>query len=463
MSAENRVPPNNLEAERGLLGSLMMLPDETIPLISQICPPEYMYLEDNRLIYQAIIDMHGQGINGIDAVTLSDFLGKRLQLDLVGGVPYIARIIDGVPHASHARYYAQLISRDHHARQNIYTAKEVFDRAYGDEDPQDLAMNATNAFSELAAASASEQDSSLMSALMDREDELEKGRVYLPTGISAADKALGGGHLGTQLVVVAARPGMGKTAHVIQMLLHCAKKGISGFLCSLEMSRIEIIDRLISMQSQINGKKVSRPKSLNDAERQRVYEAQNLLAALPMGVDDQSHSMLEIAKQAYRQSAAGCKIFVVDYLQIVDPRDPKAARERQVATMTRELKIIGQKTGMLMVVVSQLNRKIEERKSPMREVTCWVDPKEKVERADYDKPIPRPLLSDLRESGAIEQDANTVIFMNLPYKYPVAGDEICRDRGEIIVAKQRSGDVGILRTSWSAETTSFGNLEEALF
>ena len=426
-----RVPPQNLDAERGVIGSLLLL-NAAIPVIAPGLPVEHFYNDAHQTMYAAIVELWARGVRGIDATTLAEALGSRL--DDVGGIPYLSQVVGTVQYADHARYYAQIVTEKYHRRQVIYLMAPAVEKAYGDEPVTELARSSAAALNRIAADALVERDISVGAALMEREDLIDRGRTIVSTGLPMLNGRLGGGFEGTQLIVMAGRPGHGKSSLASNMVVGSAQQGTQAHMAIREMKRTENIERMLSQLSGVDGLRI-KANDMGAEERAKVAAAANRLNELPITIDDQNKDMAGIMAEFHRQALRGTKLFVLDYLQICKPRDTSESRERQIAEMTLELKDFASDTDSAVVVLSQINREVEKRQGKGGSSI--------------------PILSDLRESGAIEQDANVVIFVHLPYK--IQPDKP-HDEGLIIVAKQRAGPTGAMTARWDKATTTFSEI-----
>ena len=436
-----RVPPQNLDAERGVLGSLLIM-NEAIELIAPMLEPGQFYNNAHQIIYGRILDLWRAGCNGIDAVTLAEALGS--QLDEVGGIPYLSVLLRTVPHAAHARYYANIVRHKFYCREVIYKTTTALDEAYVVEQLTgptllDITTKIADDLVKLGVESSDAADITVISAQHRRHEELAQGRVWITTGLRSLDEQLGGGFVPTQLIILAGRPGNGKSALASNIAVRTAWAGHRVHMATLEMSDVEMVERMLSQISGVDGLRIKR-NELDSEERSKVADADNQLARLPITIDDQSESMAEIMARCQTEAANGTKLFVIDYLQIIDPRDRAENRERQVAEMTREFKLFAKRTKTSVLLLSQINRDVEKRSS----------------RGE----TPVPKLADLRESGAIEQDGNVVMFTHMPNQFEKGKPE---DEALIIVAKQRAGPTGAGLYRWSKTTTTFSDMPAGAF
>lgn len=429
----DRIPPQNLDAERAVIGGLFLVPDGIDQIAAQL-PVEHFYNDAHQSLYATLLELWREGVKAIDAVVVAERLGPRLEE--VGGLPYLSQILEAVPHASHTRYYANIVSDKFYRRSLIYALSPALREAYEDQQRPvtEMCIDLASALQRLGGDSQTGQDISVSAAMFERIKELEQGRLWISSGLPRLDSRLGGGFEETHLVVLAGRPGHGKSAAAGNIGIRAAKQGHGVHIVTREMRRTEYVERQLSQVSGVNGLRIRR-NELDEAEGSKVTVAHNTLASLPITIDDRNRSMSRIMAETFRQVNRGAKLVIVDYLQIITPRDESQNRERQIATMTREFKDMAMSTGCVVLLLSQINREVEKRQG--RGSTAV------------------PQLSDLRESGAIEQDANVVLFTHLPFKIEKGKP---RDRGLFIIAKQRSGDCSAIEVAWDGPTTTFADV-----
>ncbi|MCA9038875.1 MAG: replicative DNA helicase [Planctomycetaceae bacterium] len=434
--ATRRLPPQSLEAELGVLGGILLV-NEKIDDVIEILKPNLFYNESNQKIFAAIQHMYDSGTRGIDLVTLAHELERRGELDEIGGAPYLARIVEAVPHAAHVEYYAKIVREKALRRRLIYSCTDILKNCYEATDSTDqLLQEAERSIFHIV----EEQDDDgsiemrdILLSAWDRINErsLREGASGLATGFIDLD-AKTNGFQPTELIILAARPSMGKTALVCNWAEGVARENNKGVLLfSLEQSRLELAERFLCIQARINGHKL-RAGELDEVERHQLVEASQVLSDLPLYIDDKAGRTVgevgAIARRIKRRDSLG--LIIIDYLQLLEPEEKNAPREQQIAQMSRRLKFIAKDLEVPVIALSQLNRGLELRE---------------------DK---RPRLADLRESGAIEQDADIVAFLHRPAAYD---PEDRPGEAEVIIAKNRSGPTGIVPLSWRAEYMRFEN------
>jgi len=449
-----RLPPQNLDAERSLLGC-MLLANESIDEIGDLIQPQNFYSDAHQRIADTIFRLYETKYGGIDAVTVAEELEKHKELDEIGGVLYLSEIQDTVPHAAHAKYYANII-RDKFIQRTLKEActtilRDIFDEP---QETQELLQKAEQLIFQILEQRGAADKLEIRDILMDAFDEIsrrseqEGGTSGQSTGFQDLD-SLTSGLQKSELIIIAARPSMGKTAfacNIAQAVSQNAKaerdqstqnqldtavptNGV--LLFSLEQSKLELAERLLCSFGKIDGHKL-RQGELDSDERMRLLEASGRLSELPIFIDDQpSRSMAEIGAICRRvKRRYGVGLVIVDYLQLIEPDDRKAPREQQVARIARRLKALAKEMNIPVIALAQLNRGVELRENK------------------------RPRLADLRESGAIEQDADLVMFLHRPEAYDPADKP---GLAELIVAKHRNGPTGIVPLTWRKECMRFEN------
>ena len=430
-----RVPPQNLDAERGVLGSILLL-NEAIDNVGEVLRPEHFYSDAHQKIYGAIRDLYENNIRGIDAVTLAEELVRRNELDAIGGPAYLAEILDTVPHAAHVRYYCDIVRQKWMQRSLIYACTEILAESYElTTDIEELMQSAERRIFSIVEQQETNTNIAISDILMDafhRIDERmnREGDVSGTTSGFTDLDAQTTGFQPTELIILAARPSMGKTALVCNIAEAVARQDGKGVLLfSLEQSNLELAERFLCITARVNGHDL-RAGNLTAEQRDQLMMASDDLARLPLYIDDKpGRTMAQIAalsRRIHRKSPLG--IIIIDYLQLVEPDEKNAPREQQIAGISRRLKFLAKELRVPVVALAQLNRGVELRE---------------------DK---RPRLADLRESGAIEQDADMVMFLHRPDAYD---PEDRPGEAEVIVAKHRSGPTGIVKLTWRKQFMRF--------
>ncbi len=430
----DRIPPANLDAERGVLGSLLLLND-SIDEVVEFLTAQHFYSDRHQAIFAAIFELYEAGVRGIDVVTLSEQLEKHKKLEEVGGPAYLLEILQGVPHAAHARYYGTIVREKAVQRSLIAACTEVLRECYDAEKPIDEILQSAeqNVFRILEQQESGDKisiDQILLDTWVRIEERAKSagGPTGVPTGFTDLD-AKTNGFQPAELIILAARPSMGKTALVCNFAEAMAEAGHSVLIFSLEQSKLELAERFLCIRGQVDGHRL-RSGLLDEAERHRLMVASSELNEMSLFIDDRPGRTVSqisaIARRLKRQHKLD--IVIVDYLQLVEPEDKKAPREQQIAYISRRLKFIAKELDIPVIALAQLNRGVELRE---------------------DK---RPRLADLRESGAIEQDADLISFLHRPSAYD---PEDRPGEAEVIIAKHRSGPTGIVTLTWRAQYMRF--------
>ena len=435
----DRQPPYSLEAEAGVLGSMMLNPD-VCDDVALILRPEDFYDDANRRLFAHMLAMHEASQN-LDPTLLVERLKSCGDYERLGGSAYLARTFQSVANYAHATYYARIVREKATYRSLIDASTEILRDAY--EESSEASQLVSQAEQKIFAILDSRATSTVLSIrdvlheAMDRIDARMRGEHAqggVETGFSDLDHLTGGLH-DSELIVLAARPAMGKTALAMNIAEHVAGKlAVPTLFVSLEMSSIELADRLLCSAARVNGHKL-RNGTISNQDRARLIEKASEISQTPLFVDDApSRTVTEIAAAArrIRRREGRLGLLVVDYLQLIEPDNLKDPRQEQVARIARRLKGLAREMKIPVLCIAQLNRQAEDSK-------------------DH-----RPRLSHLRESGAIEQDADVVLFVHRE-EYYRHGEEQQRYAGqaEVIVAKQRNGPVGEVELVWRKEFTRF--------
>ncbi len=438
----DRQPPFNLEAEVGVLGSIMLMPDTCDEIVNLIRPGDF-YDEAHQILFRHIMDMHGAG-KKIDPLLLRESLIGSNEFETVGGAARLAEIFTSVPNAAHVTYYANIVRSKATARNLITTCSDLLTEAYRpDGDPDSLLNDAEQKVFAIRESRQSNNLAMIDEILVDAMDRLEarlSGEVQegtVETGFTKLDQMTGGLHA-SELVILAARPSMGKTAFAMNITENVVMKSRKPALfISLEMASIELIERMLCSVSRVNGHRL-RGGTLSRDDQQRVKESAGKLSNVPLFIDDSpTRNVSEIAGAARRikRREGSLGLIVIDYLQLIQPDNSNDARQEQVAKIARRLKGLARELKTPILCLSQLNRQAEDSR-------------------DH-----RPKLSHLRESGAIEQDADVVMFVHRE-SYFRKGDPEAEDiqhEAQIIIEKQRNGPTGDVDLHWHREFTRFEN------
>ena len=438
-SSIGRVPPHNLEAEESLLGS-MLLSREAIASALEICGSDDFYKQSHGAIFHAISELYSRG-EPADWVTVSEELRTAGKLDTIGDQSVFVSLQANTPSAGNAEYYARIVEENALLRRLVAVAGEINELGYS--RPGDVAQVLDRAESmvfDVAQRRVTDSLTSLSDLLGESLDHLERlmgreeGVTGLATGYIDLDEQLSGLQP-SNLIVVGARPAMGKTAFALGLVAHAGVRlNQPVLLFSLEMSHLELTQRMLSSESRVDASRM-RNGSLRDNDWAKISTAISRMNEAPIFIDDNPQlTIMDIRARARRmKSRHGLSLVVVDYLQLMTGRSSAESRQVEVAEISRGLKILARELEVPVVALSQLSRTLESR---------------------TDK---RPMLADLRESGSIEQDADVVLFL---YRDEIYHPEATESQGtaEVIVAKHRNGPVGTTRLAFIGNNARFDNM-----
>ena len=433
-----RAVPWNQEAEQAVLGAMLLDQDAAL-LATELVQDDMFYREGHRRLFRAMVGLVERR-TVIDPVTLRDELGRRGELDVVGGADYLSELVDAVPTAANLEYHARIVKDKAILRRLIETSTGIITEAYdGRSTASDLLDKAESRIFQISQERGSEGFSRLKEMLwptMERIEALQrsgKSITGVPSGFVDLDK-LTSGFQPSELVIVAARPSMGKTAFYLNIATHAAVEGQGVAIFSLEMSRDQLVQRMLTAEARVDSQRV-RQGGLRDADFTNLARAAGVLQSCPVWIDDTpSLSLLEMRSKARRLKAENdIKMVVVDYLQLM--RSPEYAENRvqEISDISRSLKALARELEVPVVALSQLSRASEQRGGERR-----------------------PILSDLRDSGAIEQDADLVLFIHRPEYYD-REDDTKKGLADIMLAKNRNGPTGDVQLRFSREYTRFDN------
>ena len=441
--SDGRVPPQDVTAEKSLLGAVM-LSNDVLPEVLTILRPRDFYETRHQIIFQAIIDLYDQH-KPIDLLTLTSELKAKKQLKEIGGGVYLAELSNFVPAASHAKAYAEIVEKTSVRRRLINAGTEIAEKAYSDDADADNLIGAAEKelfeVSDKIIKSDYVAMDELLADAFDRIEELHKNKGALrglKTGFRDLDKKTAGFQKG-DLVIIGARPAMGKTTFAQNLAYNIAsinKKGVLFF--SMEMAANEIVDRMISDVSGVDNWKM-RTGNLTDDEFSKIGDALGEMDEIPIYIDDTSSmTIVELRNKARRaMHDHNIGIVIVDYLQLISGSDRYAGnRVQEVTEISRGLKILARELEIPVVALAQLSRNVTGRDDP------------------------RPVLSDLRESGSIEQDADLVMFLHRPDYYRQNDDNYEETHiTELLIAKHRHGAVGKIELYFHPEILRFMSLD----
>jgi len=440
-------PPAAPEIEASVLGA-MMIEKEAVPKALELLKPESFYLSAHRLIFEAMLSLFESG-EPIDTVTLYEELKKREQLDEAGGAVYLSKLSQNISSAANIEYHSKIILEKQILRGLISSSHEIAQAAYeGTNDAFDILDQAERKIFEITESHLTQSYQGMDRAVRDALEYIEAihsqttQKFSVPTGFYELDEILGGFQK-SDLIIIAARPSMGKTALALTLARNAAvDHDVPVGIFSLEMSTMQLIIRLLCAEGRLNAHLVRTGKLPNEEGVKLSKNAHRLIEA-PIFVDDSpAQTVLEIRAKARRLKVEkNVGMIIIDYLQLMQGPAKAESREREISHISRSLKSLAKELNIPVIALAQLNRAVETR---------------------TDK---RPQLSDLRESGSIEQDADVVMFLNRPEYYGMEKDretgESLEGIAEVIIGKQRNGPTGTVKLAFVKEYARFENLAKA--
>ena len=435
-----KVPPNDIEAEQAILGSMLTDKDAVISAI-EVLKEEDFYRADNRAIYGAILNLYSRA-EPIDIITVKAELESLGKFEQVGGLEYLAMLPDKVPTTANAMKYVNIVEEKSTLRSLIKTANEIIELGYDPtEDVTDVMENAEKKIFNIMQNKDKKSYSPIKDILVDSFTQLEE--LYnrkqhitgVPTGFTELDYKTAGFH-GSDLILIAARPAMGKSAFALNIATNAAvRANVPVVIFSLEMSKEQMVNRILCSEAMVDSNKV-RTGKLEEDDWTKLAGSIGPLSEAEIFIDDTPGiSVTEIrAKCRKLKLEKNIGMVVIDYLQLVQGSNKRnGSREQEISEISRSLKILAKEIGVPVIALSQLSRAVEQR------------------------PDHRPMLSDLRESGAIEQDADIVMFLYRDDYYNQDTEK--KDIAEVIIAKHRGGSTGTVELLWLGSYTKFVNLE----
>ncbi len=434
---EGRIPPHSVEAEKSVLGAALLSKDAMFDVV-EIVRAEDFYDENHKEIFKAMVELHRKNVP-VDALTVSEELKKRNSLNMVGGRAYVASLSSAAPTVSNATEYAKIVAEKASVRRLIATADDIVAKGYEDNmDAPQFMDYAESGIFEISQARQKGQYTHIKDVLLenieiiDKASQLDGGLTGVTTGFKYLD-AMTSGLQKSDLIILAARPAMGKTAFALSVTLNAAVKGkASVMVFSMEMSKEQLGQRLLAMESKVSMQSLKTGK-LERRDWDDINIALDILSKANIHIDDTAGvSLMEMKSKCRRLKAEeGLDLVVIDYLQLMNPEGKSDSRTQEISVISRNLKLLAKELNVPVLVLSQLSRAPEQ-------------------RTDH-----RPMLSDLRESGSIEQDADIVIFLYRDEYYNEDSD--AHGECEVIVAKQRSGPTGTVDVTWLGKYTRFAD------
>ncbi len=433
-----KIPPQNLEAESSVLGGIL-LENEAINLVLELIRPDDFYRESHRKIFRAMIELTDRS-EPVDLITLSEFMKGRGDLEAVGGSAYLASLADFVPTAANIAYYARIVREKAILRSLISAATDIATRGFEDqgnvEEFLDTAEKVIFDISEKKIKAAFVAVGDMIKDTLKTVEKLYERKEMVtgvPTGYEDLDR-LTAGLQSSDLIVVAGRPSMGKTAFSLNIATNAAFAGIGVAVFSLEMAKEQLVLRMLCSEARVDNSKI-RSGYLGERDFPKLANAAGRLHEAPIYIDDTpAISILELrakARRLVRDRTKKVGLIVVDYLQLMRGMGTASNREQEISEISRSLKALAKELSVPVIAISQLNRRVEDR---------------------GDK---RPMMADLRESGAIEQDADVIIFIYRDEVYNPKSDN--KGIAEVIVAKQRNGPIDTVNLTFINEFTRFEN------
>ncbi len=442
-----RIPPHSTEAEQSVLGAIMM-DSKSIDIVSDIVRPEDFYENKHSEIYEAMLELYVKR-EPIDLLSLSNKLKERKSIKSVGGNAYLTDLVNSVPSASNIKHYAEIVRKKKILRDLIESSSHISDLGFNEnEDVEQLLDDAEKKIFSIARHSVKQKFQGvkdLFSDAWDRLDKLHKSTDEIrgvPSGFNDLDHKLAGFQK-SDLIILAARPSMGKTALALDIARNVAKKGIPVGIFSLEMSASQIVDRIIAAEASVDSWKMRTGKGISDDDFGRISEALDRLSQAPIYIDDEaSKNILQMRAMARRlQAEHGLGLLVVDYLQLMMPRERTDNMVQQMTEISRSLKGLAKELDVPVLALSQLSRAVESRQ---------------------DK---RPKLHDLRDSGSIEQDADVVMFIYRDDKNREGynDSDSAFSEAEILIEKHRNGPTGMIKLGFIKDQVTFRSIEKGDF
>ncbi len=438
-----RVPPHSLEAEQALLGSLMMRP-QSLHEVVDFVSADYFYADKHRVLFKTIVELHSKG-EPIDLVSVTTKLKERKETDRAGGMPYITEIVRTVPSTTNVEYYAEIVAEKATLRGLIEAGDLIAEMGYRESSEiEEVLDEAEKTVHAITSSQKSQKFVGIKEILPDVWNTIENLHESsdelrgIPTGFTSLDNKLAGFQK-SDLIILAARPSMGKTSLALDIARQTAiKHNIPVGIFSLEMSSQQLVDRMVASESRVDAWKLRTGKKLTEDEFVKIRDAMDRLSKAPIYIDDQpGQTILKMRSTARRlKSEYGLGLLIVDYLQLITTTKNYDSMVNQVTEISRSLKSIARELKVPVLALSQLSRAVESRGG-------------------------KPRLSDLRDSGSIEQDADVVMFIHREDKYKENSDR--PNIAEILIEKHRNGPTGMAELYFDADKITFMNIENSDF
>ncbi len=435
-----RIPPHNLEAEKSVLGAMMLSKEAIYDVIDEITAEDF-YSKANKEIFEAMLLLQKDNVP-VDMITVIEELIKRKTLEAVGGRAYIAQLSSEVPTVSNVKEYAKIVAEKAILRKLIQVSDTVSAKSYeGSEVTLDILEFAEKGIFDIAKGKQHGELTEISKIILKNFKQIQqrsqtKGSVTgVPSGLTDVDRKLSGFQK-SDMIVLAARPSMGKTAFALNIALNAAKKSDAKVLIfSLEMSKEQLGQRLLSMESRVEAQKMSTGE-VDGEDWDNMSGALDTLSSMQIVIDDTPGvKLMEMKNKCRRMKAEqGLDLIIIDYLQLMEGERRADNRQQEITSLSRGIKLLAREIDCPVIVLSQLSRAPENRENH------------------------RPILADLRESGAIEQDADVVMFLYRDEAYNEETEKpgIC----EVKIAKHRNGPIGTVEVAWQNKYTRFANLQK---
>lgn len=434
---QKRVPPHNMEAEKAVLGSILINP-VSMNRVVDILGPDFFYAPSNRLIYEAMFNLYNQN-KPLDAISISDYFLSKNQMQDIGGSEYLSDLMSDTILSSNIEYYANIIKENALKRKLITAGSSIIEETFRNPEAQESLEFAEKMIFDISQQKTSQDIEPLTNVLLETVEKIEyrcnnKGSYTgVPSGYHDLDN-MTAGFQNSDFIILAARPSMGKTAFALNIAQNIAiRQNVPVIIFSLEMSKVQLAQRVVCAEAEIDAQRV-RMGDLQINEWEKMGAKLNDLHAAPLYIDDtagMSVSDIRAKCRRFKMKNPNLGLILIDYLQLIEDRSSND-RNQQISSISRGLKGLARELDVPIIALSQLSRKVEDR---------------------TDK---RPMLSDLRESGAIEQDADVVMFIFREEYYDKENPEL-KNKAQIIIAKQRNGPTGSFELIFQGSTTKFKN------
>ena len=435
-----RILPHSMEAEQSVIGSMIMSKDAIMEASEMITGADF-YQQQYGIVFEAMVELHDEG-KAVDLITLQDRLREKELPPEISSMEFVRDLLSAVPTSANVKYYAEIVAEKSMLRKLIKTTEEISNLCYlGKEKTQDILEVTEKKIFDLVQNRGSEEFVPIRQVVLNAIEKIEKasrtqGSVTgIPTGFIDLDYKMSG-FQPSDLILVAARPSMGKTAFVLNIAQYMAfHNDVTTAIFSLEMSKEQLVNRLLALESKVDSQNI-RTGNLEDEEWAKLIEGANIIGKSHLIIDDKpgiSISELRSKCRKYKMEH-NLGIIFIDYLQLMTGSGRSESRQQEISEISRSLKALARELNVPVVALSQLSRAVEQR------------------------PDHRPMLSDLRESGAIEQDADVVMFIYRDDYYNKDSEN--KNIAEIIIAKQRNGPIGTVNLVWMPNYTKFVNMKK---